>query len=110
MSISLGSESVTLSKERRTWRVNLECALGTDYTITAFRELVQRVGDTVIAKNQNVGTISRALSAVIAEEVTLQSGKTLTPAEIAEGLAAFLEAWEVEDNAPAEEPDEGSGE
>lgn len=103
MSITVASESVTLTTLRRTWRVQLETQLGTDYTLTAHRETVRKVGDTVVAKDQNAGVVSRALSVVADAEVTLHDGTVITPAHIAEALAAFIEAWEVEDNTPAPE-------
>lgn len=110
MAKHIDSSSLTVTTERRTWRINIEAAKNASPVLTAHRELIRTVDGEVIARDQSAGTVTRALSAVAAEKVTLQSGAVLTPAQIAEALVALIEAWEIEDEtpapAPAEEPAE----
>ncbi len=98
MAISLGSSSVTFESIRRTWRLNIETALGSDYFLTAHRELVKKDGSNVISKDPNVGVVSRALSASAAETFTCQDDTVISVAHIAEALAGLVDRWETEDN------------
>lgn len=103
MATDLGTSSVTLSQQRRTWRINIESAIGTIPVLTAHRELVSKVGDTVIAKDPS-GNVTRSLAAVAAESITLHDGMVITPAHIAEALVALIERWEAADLAPPPAP------
>lgn len=96
MAISLGTESLTVSSQRRTWRIQIECAMGTDYKLQAFRELVRSANGEVLTK-ESAGVVQRGLQESITDEVTLQSGKKITVAELAEALVAHIEAWEIAD-------------
>ena len=106
MAIELGSQTVTLTSERRTWRTTIESPIGVSPHLTSHRELVQKVGSDIISQKQ-VGTVNRSLSSVAHQEVTLSDGKVVTPAMIAEALVALIEKWEAEDTpapVPAPEP------
>lgn len=101
MSTSLGTSVLTISSERRTWRVNIECPKGGDYTLTAHRELIRTADDAVISRDQSAGQVVRSLSAVagtISHECA--DGTVVAPEHIAEALTAFIEQWEASDLAP----------
>lgn len=89
----LGIESLTITKLRRTWRVQIETPLGADYVLTAFRENVSKSGEEIISK-EPAGSVVRSMSAAAIDAVTLQSGKTITGQELAEAIAAHIERWE----------------
>lgn len=106
MAKHIDSSPLTVTTERRTWRINIEAAKGASPVLTAHRELIRTVDGEVIARDQNAGTVVRALAAVASEEIELQDGTVLTPAQIAEALVGLIEGWETEDetHAPALEP------
>lgn len=96
-----------LTAVRRTWRTNIESAVGAPVTITAHREELLRTEDlTIIKRDQNAGVVTRALSAVAGETVTLDDGTELTAVQVALAVEAFLEKWDAEDIAPAPAPEE----
>lgn len=100
MATPLATEQVTIHSQERTWRVQIECALNADYVLQAFREVVKSVDGTVLSKTP-VGEVTRTLSGAASDVVTLQSGKTLTVAEMAEALVRHIEAWRAADLIPA---------
>lgn len=106
MAKHISSSSLTVDTERRTWRIQVECPKGASPTLQAHRELIRSVDGVIIARDQNAGTVVRALSVVAAEEIELHDGTVLTPAHIAEALVALIETWETEDEAPTPEPEE----
>lgn len=105
MAKNLGTASLTVSSERRTWRVQVDCVKGQSPVLTAHRELLRSVDGAVISRDQNAGVVSRSLAQVAAQEIILADGTVITPAHIAEALAAYIELWEEEDVAPPATPD-----
>jgi len=71
---------------------------GKDPTVSIFREQVRVLGSEVISR-EGLPSSTRALSVVAAQSVTLASGKTVTPAEIAEAVIALAATWKTEDDA-----------
>lgn len=109
MATEATSEQVTITTHERTWRVQIECALNSDYVLQAFRETVRSVDGIQLGQpDKNAGVVSRTLSEAAADRVTLTSGKTVTIAELAEALVKHIEAWRTEDLTPEapEEPTE----
>lgn len=96
MAVSLGSQSLDVASQRRTWRLTVETPFQQDYVLTANRELIRMVDDTILSKS-NTATVIRTLSATVSDQVTLQSGKTINVAELAEAFAALVDMWEAED-------------
>lgn len=103
MATDLGSETVTVTKSRRTWRINVETPRGQDYVLTAHRELVKQAGEDVISQTRETD-VSRALSAVADQTVELSDGLEISPLQIAEALALFIERWDTEDRTPTPAP------
>lgn len=99
MATTLSTEVLTVTSERRTWRIQIESSVGTVPTLTAHRELVKKVGADVLSKDQNAGVVNRSLAAVYSEEVICNDGTVVTPAHIAEALVQLIESWEIEDVA-----------
>lgn len=97
------SESLTITTQERTWRLQIECPFNADYVLQAFRETIRSVDGEVLSKT-DAGQIVRTLSGAADDEVTLESGKTITIHEMAEALVKHIEAWRAEDLADDEEP------
>ncbi len=95
MAIDLGTSTVTLSSQERTWRINLETPLGQDPTITVYREDIKKDGNNAIVSQENAKMLSRNLSAVASEAHTV-GDKTYTLAELATVIAAVADAWSQE--------------
>lgn len=104
MSKHIDSSSLTVDTVKRTWRVTVDCPVGASPHLTAHRELIRTVDGEVIARDQHAGTVTRTLSDVASEKVTLGDGTVLTPAHIAEALASTIEIWETEDETLAPTP------
>lgn len=104
MAISEGSSSVTKTKERRTWRIDIDTPKGRPATVRAHRELLTTDSEgEVTAKPAN--TVCRTIAPdVLAETVSITGGKLLTVAEIYEGISKLVDAWDVVDRAPPAEP------
>lgn len=94
MAIDLGSETQTISKQERTWRVNIETPRDTDPTVTVFREKVQTSPDGSVVYENN--TINRSLSATAEQSFTVND-KTYTTGEIAQVISAIADTWAQED-------------
>lgn len=101
----------TLKPARRTWRFQGFTDFGIDPKIEAFRERVFLTSDGQLDSREQLGQVSRTLSAFKDDQITLSSGKTLTGAELAEATGAFIDKWEAEDieaeaerQAPADPP------
>jgi hypothetical protein len=97
MAIELGIETETVSKEERTWRVELFCEKGEDPTIRAHREIVTLNTDgKVIARDRDVPVVARHLSVIANKSFTFNS-KTYTAAELAGVIAAVADTLRQED-------------
>ena len=90
--------SISLSPVRRTWRSQFFSDFGADPRIEAFRERVY-LNNGSLDSREPLPQISRQLSTVASETVTLGSGKTITAMEMEEAMAAFFDKWETEDMA-----------
>lgn len=95
------TENITVTSQERTWRVQIECPFEQDYVLQAFRETVRTVdGDLFGDPNKGAGVVTRALSQVRTDTVTLGSGKTVSIIELAEALVKHIEAWREADLEP----------
>lgn len=100
MAIDQGTVTVTVSKQRRTWRVNIETAINADPVVTGFRELVSKDanGNLTDEPNRNIPNprVDFALSQVHAETVALDDGTVLTGAQMAEAISKWIDAKDQE--------------
>ncbi len=103
MARELPPEQLTIKPTERSWRINIETPRGQDYNITAFRETIGIEDGTnkVIYQKQD-HSVSRYLTPIAAETVTLGNGTTLSAADVATALTLFIEKWRLEDLTPAE--------
>lgn len=94
MAIQLENKTVEIQSTQRTWRVNIEAPDGQDIILTACRELVQKIDGEKI--KTRIPDVTRALSKVSSETISLRDGATLSVAQIAEGLSGLIDRWETE--------------
>lgn len=107
MSIAKPNKTVTLQQEERTCCIVIQCIKNTDYSVEFQREAISHDGGTgKVYERLPMRTSRRNLSTIAATEVTLQSGKVLTGAEIAEALSKLGDAFATEDanNAQNDNP------
>lgn len=99
MAIKQPPKVTTLSVEERTWRVNIETALGTDPVVTVWREAVTTDVDGTVVSREPVSTVQRTLSEVYRQTVNLVGGGTITLAQLSQAIADTADAWRTEDLA-----------
>jgi hypothetical protein len=102
MAIEQGTETVTVTSQERTWRVNIETAMGADPVVTAFRETIRTASDGSVISKEPAGSTERRLSAVETQSFTV-NGKAYTGAEIADIIAAVADTWRQQDIAAVAE-------
>lgn len=107
MSTPLGSVSLSLSKQVRTWRTNIESAFGQKPVVTAHRQLVGVDSTPKIVTNEGAPTVERVIDSKLlgdtSQQVTLANGTVLTLAEVFEAVPAFIDKWSAEDKKAADD-------
>lgn len=96
MAINQGTETVEVTTQERTWRINIETAKGADPIVTAYREIIKTGPGGVIISKELVGSVERSLSAVAGQIFTI-GGQSYTSAEIATVIAVIADIWREED-------------
>ena len=97
MSKSVGTETIELTIEWRTWRVEIFCEKGDVPRVVCHREKVwTRPDGTVAQRDRSVVTVARKLSQVASQEVA-----GITGANLAAAIAAWADTWHDEDVAEA---------
>lgn len=94
MATEQGTETVTVTKSTRTWRVEIFCERGNDPVVRAHREII-RVGDdgTVLSAERGI-TVDRLLSQIADEDVD-----GITGAALAGHIAKRADLWHEQDVA-----------
>lgn len=100
MAIDQGTETLAVTSQERTWRVNIETAKGSDPVVTVYRESVKTGPDGAIIAKERVTDTQRSLSGIAAQQYTV-GGKDYTTAEIATVISAIADTWREEDIAKA---------
>lgn len=72
MSTPLGSETITVTKQERTWRVECFCEDGADYTMVAHREILSLAADGSVVASERGKTVRRSVSQVSTETDSMQ--------------------------------------
>ena len=72
MSIDLGSQTFTATKQERTWRIECFCDNGTDYQLVAHREILTLDQNGNVIGMERLGNVSRRVSQIQAEPDALQ--------------------------------------
>ena len=99
MAIELGNNTLAVTRQERTWRLELFTERGEDPSVRAHREVVRVDGEgNVLARDRGIPAVERRLSVVAAQSFTV-AGHTYTAAEIAAVIAAVADTWRHEDIA-----------
>ncbi|MGB6080199.1 MAG: hypothetical protein WBF99_12145 [Xanthobacteraceae bacterium] len=98
MAIEQGAETVTLTVEERTWRVEIFCEKGEDPTIRAHRQTVRSGGSGSVLSVENGALVERRSSAIQGDTFTA-AGVTITGAQLAGLIAQAADQWRSEDLA-----------
>ena len=81
MAIDLGSQTLTTTRQERTWRIECFCDDGTDYKLVAHREILTKDQDgNIISMERFQPSVVRTVSQIQNEADALQFlglGKTL---------------------------------
>lgn len=102
MAIEQGTETIAVTSQERTWRINIETAKGADPVVTAFREVVKTAADGSVISHEAASSAERKLSTVLKETITVPGTATvLTMAQLAATIAATADQWRTEDIAAA---------
>lgn len=73
MAINKTTETLTLTTEERTWRVECFCEDGTDYQMVIHRERLSKdASGNVIQRDRSLPSVSRTVSQVLGEPDALQ--------------------------------------
>jgi hypothetical protein len=100
MAIDLGTTTITVSKQERTWRLEIFTEKGQDPSVRAHREMIETASDGTFKRERSGVTVERSLSAVATETFQI-GGHTYTGGEIAMVLAAIADTWRGQDEAAA---------
>jgi hypothetical protein len=92
MSVSLGTQTVTIQTVRRTKRVVIGCDYGEDPMITAFRERVDLI-DGVVRNRSDADSVVVRLSQIASTSFTA-GGATVTGAQLAALIAQAADQLE----------------
>ena len=101
MATDLGTETVTVNTQERTWLTQIQSPLGGMPSVVASRETVRTAADgTVIGQEAGI-TVQRSFDQVTGDSVTLESGKVITGLEMAQAIPLFIDKWRGVDKAAA---------
>lgn len=100
MSITEGTETIVLTIEERTWRLEIFTDKGVDPTVRAHREVVKTDASGNVISRETGVTVNRSLSQFASQSFTV-AGKSYTGAEIANLISAVADTWRQEDIAAA---------
>lgn len=96
MAIDQGTETIAITTQERSWRINIETPQGGDSTVTVHRETVRTAPDGSAISHEPCGQVSRSLAATAAQAISV-GGNDYTVAEIAGVISAIADAWRQED-------------
>ncbi len=99
MATILGTETLDLTKEERTWRINIDSPKGEDPVVTAWREIVRTAPDGTVISREQAGSIQRALSTVAENTIPVPGGNgmQLSIEQLAATIAATADQWRQQD-------------
>jgi hypothetical protein len=101
MAISQGTVTLAITSQERSWRINIETAMGADPVVTVFRETVKTDASSKVISKEPAPQAQRALSVVAAETqpFTPATPGVITAAELATLVAARADMWRAADIA-----------
>lgn len=108
MPIDKGTETLAVTTQERTWRINIEAPYKGTIEIQIYRELIKFDANSKVVSRElvtNVGgaSIVRRLAAPVSGQSVTIGGKTVTFQQLAQVIEAFADMWRAEDiaNPPA---------
>lgn len=88
------TETKTVKRVLRTRQIIIDTPVNGAYRFAAIRHVLEQDSNTqAITSERDDGEVVRMVASVAAETVTLQSGKILSVAEVAEALQLFGDKW-----------------
>ncbi|WP_315831097.1 hypothetical protein [Bradyrhizobium prioriisuperbiae] len=100
MAIEIGTETVAVTTQERTWRINIETPCEVVPTVTVFREVVKSdPNGVVISKAQGI-LVTRQADAVAGDSFSAD-GVSVTGAQLTALIALAVDQWRQEDIAAA---------
>lgn len=98
MAIEQGTETVSLTSEERTWRVEIFTDKGIDPLVRVHRQVIKSTADGTILSVQDNAIVERLQSAVMNDSFTA-AGVTVTGAQLAALISQAADQWRAEDLA-----------
>jgi hypothetical protein len=96
VAITQGTETVALTTEERTWKVEIFCDKGADPIVRVHRQLVKYDPSGAIVGIENNATVERHQSQVAANTFTV-AGITVTGNQLAALISQAADQWRTED-------------
>ncbi len=90
MAITQGTETISVTSEERTWRLEIFTEKGQQYSVRAHRETVRTDSEGNILSRERGVTVERTFSAIATEQFTI-AGKAYTGGEVADALSAIAD-------------------
>lgn len=72
MAIDLGSQTLSVAKQERTWRIECFCEDGADYELVAHREVITTDPNGVVISRERDKEVHRRVSQVAAQADAMQ--------------------------------------
>lgn len=95
MALAQGTATIAVTTQERTWRVEIETALGADPVVTVYRQTVKTDPSGNVLSIEMAPIARRALSAISAETqaFTPSVAGLITGGELAALIAARADVW-----------------
>lgn len=98
MAIEQGTQTLAVTTEERTWKVEVFCEKGADPIVRIHRQLVRTNAAGEVLSVDNNATVERRQSEVGADSITA-TGVTVTGNQLAALVSAAADQWRTEDLA-----------
>lgn len=99
MAINIGTKTIDVAVEERTFQVVLKSPKGEDGTIVVYREARTTLADGTLVAKVDRPAIHRQASAILSQTVVLPDGSTISAASLVAALPLFFDRWATEDAA-----------
>jgi hypothetical protein len=98
MAIEQGTETVAVTSEERTWRVEIFTDKGIDPLVRVHRQVIKSLADGTVLSIQDNAIVERLQSAVMNDSFTA-AGVTVSGAALAALISQAADQWRAEDLA-----------
>jgi hypothetical protein len=96
MAIQEATQTVEVSTERRTSRIEIYSDKGAEPRLIADREIIKTSEGAMLSKTRD-GQVERGFSRVASESFTCADGTVITVPQLAEVLAGLVDRWYQQD-------------